>query len=71
MQDFLDYIDLIRPGLKGQICNLSTILPQIVENQLLPQKLVLETLTSNLLPQLRNRSLEELFQFDAEVVASR
>jgi hypothetical protein len=71
MQDFLDYIDLIRPGLKGQICNLSAILPQIVENRFPPQKLVLETLTSNLLPQLRNRSLEELFQFDAEVVASR
>jgi hypothetical protein len=49
--------------LKEQISNLSTILPHIVVNRLPPQRLVIETLTSKLLPELRNRSLEELFQF--------
>ncbi|KAF8855966.1 hypothetical protein BDZ45DRAFT_745972 [Acephala macrosclerotiorum] len=68
---FLDYIDLIRPGLKEQVCNLSTVLPQIVDNRLPPRKLVLETLTSNLLPQLRSSSLEELFKFDTDVTDSR
>jgi hypothetical protein len=61
MQDFLNYIDFIRPDLKEQAHNLSTVLPDMVYNRL--QRLVLETLTPNLLPELRNKPLEELFQF--------
>jgi hypothetical protein len=70
MQNLLDYIDLIRPSLKEQVCNLSNVLLQIIDNQLPPRRLVLETLTSNLAAQLRNRSLEELFQFDTDIFES-
>jgi len=52
MQDFLDYIDLVRPGLKEQASNLSTILPHIVDNRLPSQGLVLETLPANRLSEL-------------------
>jgi hypothetical protein len=70
MQDFVDYIDFIQPGLKEQIRNLSAILRQIIDDQLPPQKLVLETLTPNPLPQLRNMPLEELFRFDTDIIDS-
>ena len=62
IQDFLDYIDLVRPGLKGQASKLSTVLSRIVDNRLSPQRLVLDKLTSNLSAELGNRSLVELFQ---------
>jgi hypothetical protein len=70
MQEFLDYIDLIRPGLKEQASYLSAVLLHIVDNRLQPQRLVLETLTSNLLSELRNRPLEELFQFYTNTITS-
>ena len=41
-----------------------------MESRLPPQRLVLETFTPDQLPQLRSRSLEELLQFDTEVIHS-
>ncbi|RFU23676.1 hypothetical protein B7463_g12661, partial [Scytalidium lignicola] len=64
MQDFLDYIDFVRPGLKKQACNLSAILLCIVEGKPLQQMLVLESLTSNLLLELSNTPLEKVSQHD-------
>lgn len=66
--DLVDYINFIRLGLEGQVRNLPTILSQIIDNRVLPQRLVLETLTCNLLPQLRSRPSEELFQLDTNTV---
>ena len=43
----------------------------MAENRLPSQRLVLETLTSNLLPQLGDRPLEELFQFETKVIDSQ
>ena len=59
----LDYIDFLHPGLKENTSNLSTILPSIIENGLPPQKIVLETCSSDQLEELYSRPLNELFEF--------
>ncbi|KAH6667785.1 hypothetical protein B0J14DRAFT_675784 [Halenospora varia] len=68
IQDFLDYIDWIHPGLKEQASKLSDVLPHRIDAKSSPQRLVLDKLISNLLPELRNRKMEELFQFTNDPV---
>ena len=60
---FIDYIGLCYPGIWEDIGTLSACLPSMVESGMPARLLVLETMQSDELHQLRHRSLKELFQF--------
>jgi hypothetical protein len=62
MKAFIDYIDFVHPVLKEQVRTISALLPGILENGLPPTRIVLETYSRNQFAELRNRSLNELFQ---------
>ncbi|OBT60235.1 hypothetical protein VE03_10210 [Pseudogymnoascus sp. 23342-1-I1] len=62
IQDFVDYIDLIRLGLKKEVMNLTGVLLQMVDTSRPAQRQLLDILTSNLLSETRNRPPEELLQ---------
>ena len=67
IENFLDYIDSTRPGLKDQLSHLSILLPGIVNYGILPpQRLVLETLPHSRLSEIGGRPLKELLQFCTE-----
>ncbi|KFZ16874.1 hypothetical protein V501_02027 [Pseudogymnoascus sp. VKM F-4519 (FW-2642)] len=63
IQDFVDYIDFIHPGLKEKVINLSGILLQKVDASRPAQRQLLDILTSNLLSESINRPPEELLLF--------
>ncbi|OBT54043.1 hypothetical protein VE04_07614 [Pseudogymnoascus sp. 24MN13] len=63
IQDFVDYIDLVRPGLKGKVINLSGVLLQRVDSSRPTQRQLLDILTYNLLSESRIKQPEELLQF--------
>jgi hypothetical protein len=67
LEVLLDYIDSCQPGLKGQISNLSAILPGLVDYGILPsQRLVLEIVPTSEWLDIGDRRLEELFQYSVE-----
>lgn len=61
----------MHPGLKERISDLSNLLPGILESGIPPAKLVLETYTADQLSELRDRSINELFQFDTSGYSSQ
>ncbi|KFZ02686.1 hypothetical protein V500_00024, partial [Pseudogymnoascus sp. VKM F-4518 (FW-2643)] len=63
IQDVVDYVDFIRPGLKEKVINLTGVLLQRVDSSRPAQRQLVDILTCNLLSKSRNGPPEELLQF--------
>ncbi|OBT54779.1 hypothetical protein VE04_03468 [Pseudogymnoascus sp. 24MN13] len=63
VQDFVDYVDLVCPGLKEKVNNLSGVLLQRVDSSRPAQRQLLDILTCNLFSKSSNRPPEDLLQF--------
>ena len=68
IQPFLNYIAFTRPNLREQISNLSAVLPNIAEDNLPSQKLILKTFPCHQLSELSNRPLKKLSQFAIDTI---